>query len=80
MQKAILNLEPLSCPSCSQKIANAVKGLDGVDQNSVKVLFNASKIRTNFNAEQITIEAIEKEVQDLGYPVLSTKAKKNEET
>ena len=44
MQKAILNLEPLSCPSCSQKIANAVKGLDGVDQNSVKVLFNASKI------------------------------------
>ena len=65
MQKAILNLEHLSFPSCSQKIANAVKGLDGVYQNRVKVLFNASKIRTNFNAEQFIIEAIEKEVQDV---------------
>lgn len=77
MQKAILSLEALTCPSCSQKIENAVKELDGVDQSSVKVLFNASKVRTDFNAEQITIEAIEKEFQDLGYPVLSTTVKEN---
>ena len=32
MQKATLTLETLSCPSCLQKIENAVKGLTGIDK------------------------------------------------
>ena len=30
MQKATIQLETLSCPSCMQKIENAVKGLKGI--------------------------------------------------
>ncbi|HRL52519.1 MAG TPA: metal-binding protein, partial [Enterococcus aquimarinus] len=44
MQKATIQLETLSCPSCLQKIENAMKGLNGIDKDSVKVLFNSSKV------------------------------------
>ena len=51
MQKAVIQLETLSCPSCMQKIENAVKGLNGVNQDSLKVLFNASKVKVDFDSE-----------------------------
>ncbi len=69
MKKATLQLETLTCPSCLQKIENATKKLDGVDAESIKVLFNASKVRMNFNEEVISIEEIEKAIQTLGYTV-----------
>jgi len=75
MQKAIIQLETLSCPSCMQKIENAVKRLNGVEESSVKVLFNSSKVKTDFNAESIAIEEIEKAIEDLGYPVIKSKVK-----
>ncbi|AYW51490.1 copper chaperone (plasmid) [Tetragenococcus halophilus] len=75
MSKATLTLETLSCPSCLQKIESAVKGLDGVDQSSVKVLFNSSKVKTNFEEDKVTIEEIEKAIEDLGYPVIKSKVK-----
>ncbi|MGO2695780.1 heavy-metal-associated domain-containing protein [Bavariicoccus seileri] len=75
MSKATLTLETLSCPSCLQKIESAVKGLDGVDQSSVKVLFNSSKVKTNFDEDKVTIEEIEKAIEDLGYPVIKSKVK-----
>ena len=49
MEKAILQLETLSCPSCMQKIEGAVKSVNGVDKDSIKVLFNSSKVKTNFD-------------------------------
>lgn len=73
MAKAILTLETLTCPSCLQKIENAVKGLKGIEQESLKVLFNSSKVKTNFDDTVISIDEIEKAIEDLGYPV--TKAK-----
>lgn len=75
MKKATLQLEPLACPSCLQKIENAVKGLDGVSTDSVKVLFNASKVRVDFDQEAIQLEEIGKAIEDLGYQVLKAKAK-----
>ena len=75
MQKATINLETLSCPSCLQKIENALKGLDGVEKESIEVLFNSSRVRTNFDPESITIEAIEKAIEDLGYPVIKSRVK-----
>ncbi|CQR48410.1 Copper chaperone CopZ [Paraliobacillus sp. PM-2] len=73
MQKATIQLETLSCPSCLQKIENAVKGLDGVEKDSVTVLFNSSKVRANFDSESITIKDIENAIGDLGYPVIKSK-------
>lgn len=75
MQTATLHLESLSCPSCLLKIENAVKGLDGVEKDTVKVMFNSSKVRTNFNADTLTVENIEKAIEDLGYPVIKSKVK-----
>lgn len=41
MKKLTIQLETLTCPSCMQKIENATKALQGVQKESVKVLFNA---------------------------------------
>ncbi|MBM6614956.1 cation transporter [Desemzia sp. RIT804] len=75
MTKAVLTLETLSCPSCMQKIENAVKGLNGIDKESVKVLFNSSKVKTEFDEQVLSIKEIEKAIVDLGYPILKTKVK-----
>ena len=45
MKSATIQLETLVCPSCMQKIESALKSLDGVDQDTVKVLFNSSKAK-----------------------------------
>lgn len=75
MSKATLTLETLSCPSCLQKIESAVKGLNGIDKDSVKVMFNSSKVKTDFDEDTLTIEEIEKAIEDLGYPVIKSKVK-----
>lgn len=75
MTKAVLTLETLSCPSCLQKIESAVKGLKGIDKESVKVLFNSSKVKTEFDEQILSVKEIEKAITDLGYPVLKTTVK-----
>ncbi|MBB6631690.1 heavy-metal-associated domain-containing protein [Clostridium algidicarnis] len=70
MAKAIFTLETLACPTCMQKIESAVKRVDGVDQQSVKVLFNASKVKANFDKEKTSIADIKKAIEDMGYLVL----------
>lgn len=75
MKKAVINLESLACPSCLQKIESALKGLDGIEKDSVEVLFNSSRVRTNFDSESISIEAIEKAIEDLGYPVIRSRVR-----
>ena len=75
MQKATIQLETLSCPSCLQKIENAMKGLNGIDKDSVKVLFNSSKVKVDFDSASLSIETIEKAIQDLAYPGIKSKVK-----
>lgn len=69
MKAATLQLETLTCPSCMQKIEGAIKGLDGVDQDTVKVLFNSSKVKLNFDENKVSIDAIEKAITNVGYEV-----------
>ncbi|WP_161879342.1 heavy-metal-associated domain-containing protein [Alkalibacterium sp. MB6] len=75
MSKAVISLEPLGCPSCMQKIENAVKGLNGVEKETVKVLFNSSKVKTEFDENMVNITEIEKAIEDLGYPVIKSKVR-----
>ncbi|MBZ6527510.1 cation transporter [Aerococcaceae bacterium DSM 111021] len=75
MSQGIITLETLSCPSCMQKIEGAVKSLNGVDQDSIKVLFNSSKVKVQFDENVLAIEDIEKAIQDMGYPVVKSKVK-----
>ncbi|NLU36520.1 MAG: heavy-metal-associated domain-containing protein [Clostridiales bacterium] len=69
MQRATIQLETLTCPSCMQKIENAVKALDGVNKDSIKVLFNSSKVKLEFDSDKLSIENIENAITALGYEV-----------
>lgn len=75
MQKATIQLETLTCPSCMQKIENGVKSLDGVSKESLKVLFNSSKVRVEFDDEKVSIKDIENAIDKLGYEVLKSQVK-----
>lgn len=75
MQKATIQLETLTCPSCMQKIENGVKSLDGVDKESLNVSFNSSKVKVNFDDEKVSIQDIEKAIDKLGYEVKKSTVK-----
>jgi copper chaperone len=75
MKKATIQLGTLTCPSCMQKIENAIKSLDGVDKESVNVLFNSSKAKFNFDDEKIKIEDVENAITKLGYEVKKSQVK-----
>lgn len=75
MQKATIQLETLTCPSCMQKIEHGVKSLDGVSKESLKVLFNSSKVRVEFDDEKVSIKDIEHVIDKLGYEVLKSQVK-----
>ncbi len=75
MQKAIIQLETLTCPSCALKIESAVKSLRGVEKNSVNVLFNSSKVKLDFDNAKLSIEEITKTISVLGYEVLKSQVK-----
>lgn len=75
MQKATIQLETLTCPSCMQKIENGVKSVDGVDKKSIKVLFNSSKVRVEYDDEKVSIKDIENAIDKLGYEVIKSQVK-----
>jgi len=75
MEKAIIQLEPLGCPSCLQKIEKGVEQVTGIDKGSVEVLFNASRVRVDFDNSVTTIETIEQAIEKLGYEVIRSKVK-----
>ncbi|WP_326907896.1 heavy-metal-associated domain-containing protein [Sedimentibacter sp. MB31-C6] len=75
MQKATIQLETLTCPSCMQKIENGVKSLDGVDKESLSVSFNSSKVKLNFDDEKVSIKDIENTIDKLGYNVIKSQVK-----
>ncbi|WP_312700433.1 heavy-metal-associated domain-containing protein [Sedimentibacter sp.] len=75
MKTATIQLETLTCPSCVLKIESAVKSLDGVEKESVQVLFNSSKAKFDFDGEKLSVEDVEKAITALGYEVKKSKEK-----
>lgn len=73
MQKAVINLETLTCPSCIQKIENALKKTNGIEKDSIEVLFNSSRVRVNFDSASVSIEEIEQAIETMGYPIIRSK-------
>ena len=71
MSKAVYQLEPLTCPSCIKKIESTLSKTAGVE--SVKVLFNSSKVKAEFDESTIEAVKIKETIQKLGYTVLSSK-------
>ncbi len=75
MQKATIQLGTLTCPSCVRKIENAVKSLDGVDKESVNVMFNSSKVKFDMDAEKLNVIDVERAISSLGYEVKKSQVK-----
>lgn len=75
MKKATIQLEALTCPSCVLKIERAAKALDGVEKESVKVLFNSGKVKLDFDEKKLSLENIEKAITALGYEVKKSQVK-----
>ncbi|MEQ8200282.1 MAG: cation transporter [Syntrophomonadaceae bacterium] len=75
MQKATIQLETLTCPSCIQKVENAVKSVNGVDKETVNVLFNSSKVKLDFDDEKVSVKDIEKAITVIGYEVKKSQVK-----
>ncbi len=75
MKKATIQLETLTCPSCMTKIEAALKGLDGVNKDTLSVSFNTSKAKVDYDDAKVDIDAITKRITDLGYEVKKTQVK-----
>lgn len=75
MKKATIQLETLTCPACAQKIESAVKSLEGVQKDSVSVMFISSKVKLDFDDVKLSVGEIEKAISTLGYEVIKSQVK-----
>ncbi|NLW20919.1 MAG: heavy-metal-associated domain-containing protein [Clostridiales bacterium] len=75
MKRATIQLETLTCPSCMTKIEAALKGLDGVNKDTLNVSFSSSRARVEFDESKLAIETITKRISDLGYEVKKAQVK-----
>lgn len=75
MKAATIQLETLACPSCLLKVEGAIKSLKGIDQDSVNVAFNSSRVKLNFDEDQVSIEEIEGAITKVGYEVKKSRVK-----
>lgn len=73
MEKVMMQLGTLTCPSCLQKIETAVGNAKGV--KSVKVMFNASKVKAEIDSSETNEDALKDLIEKLGYEVKSVKVK-----
>ncbi|WP_300560511.1 heavy-metal-associated domain-containing protein [Companilactobacillus sp.] len=73
MAKAVLQLGELTCPSCMTKIQKAIVNQDGV--SDVKVLFNAGKVKADFDESKTSADHLADVIKELGYEVLKVKVK-----
>ncbi|MGI6560727.1 MAG: heavy-metal-associated domain-containing protein [Saccharofermentanales bacterium] len=76
MKKATIQLETLACPSCVQKIENTVRSFNGIEEESIKILFNASKVRFDFDEAKLALTDVEKAITKLGYQVIKIQERK----
>ncbi|SVC03931.1 uncharacterized protein METZ01_LOCUS256785, partial [marine metagenome] len=66
-----LAVKGMSCNSCSARIEKKVEGLEGV--SSARVNFAAEIATIEYDPEIIQVEQFSKEIQKLGFEVLSTR-------
>lgn len=75
MKAATIQLEDLACPSCTQKIEGALKSLEGIDKDSIKILFNSSKVKFDFDEEILPIGEIELAINRLGFDIIKSRVR-----
>ena len=64
---AVLNVPSVSCNHCKMAIEGAVKALAGIDAVDVDV--PAKSVSVEFDAQSVSLDAIEAAVREEGYEV-----------
>ncbi|WP_338450285.1 copper chaperone CopZ [Niallia oryzisoli] len=67
MEKVTLNVEGMSCGHCVKAVEGSVGKLDGVA--SVKVSLENKTVDVEYNADEVTLDAIKEIIDDQGYDV-----------
>jgi copper chaperone len=73
MEKVMMKLGGLTCPSCLTKIQKSVKSVDGTAD--VKVLFNAGKVKFTLDPAKTSTDTVQKSIEKMGYAVQGVKTK-----
>jgi len=63
-------LETLTCPSCIAKIEGVLNKEPGVEM--AKVLFNSSKVKVQYDEEEISSERLGELIEKVGFPILTS--------
>ena len=66
-QRALLEVPAISCSHCKATIERAVGGVDGVKNVAVDV--NARLVTVDFDADSVSLEAVEATIAGEGYDV-----------
>lgn len=72
MKKATIKMDTLACTACSQKIEGAVKAMEGIDKESVNIIFDESILNLKFDDSKVSLEDINETIDILGYDVLDS--------
>lgn len=70
MKEETLDVKGMHCASCSNIITKKLKKLDGVEDCDINIV--TEKAQLKYNPEKVTIEAMNNEINKLGYTVSST--------
>lgn len=73
MEKVIMKLGGLTCPSCLTKIEKSVASVEGTD--NIKVFFNAGKVKFTLDSNAASTEDIKEKIEKIGYDVKAVKTK-----
>lgn len=74
MEKAIFQLEELTCPSCALEIEESLENKEGI--NDIKVLFNSNKVLATFDSALISSQELAEEIEKTDYQVHDIKTQK----
>ena len=73
MEKVMMKLAGMTCPSCLTKIEKAVDNLDGTDQ--IKVMFNAGKLKFTMDPDKVKAVDVKAAIEKMGCEVQGIKEK-----
>lgn len=73
MEKVMMKLGGLTCPSCLTKIQKSVESIDGTAD--VKVLFNAGKVKFTLDPTLTSPTVVQQGIEKMGYTVQGVKTK-----
>ncbi len=76
-EKINLQVGGMTCVNCAKTIEKALNSREGV--YNATVVFAAEKVAVEYNPDQISLAAIKKVIQDVGYTVVETKPQEGAE-